>query len=336
MIKLAIRKLVEKKDLDEIEAKATMNIIMEGKATNAQIAAFLIALRMKNETVTEITEFAKVMRKKATKINAGSNLVDTCGTGGDCSGTFNISTAAAFVAAGAGVKIAKHGNRSVSSNSGSADVIEKLGVNIDITPKKMAECIEKANIGFLFALLLHGAMKYAVPVRKELGVRTVFNVLGPLTNPAGAEAQVLGVFDSNLTESLANVLKNLGTKRAFVVHGNDGLDEITTTTTTRISELNNDVVKTYDFNPGECGIRKANLEEIKCSSSAESAEIIQAVMDGKKGAARDIVILNAAAAIAASGKVDSIKDAISLAEESIDSGKAKQALEKLKVISNDS
>ena len=336
MIKLAIRKLVEKKDLDEIEAKATMNIIMEGKATNAQIAAFLIALRMKNETVTEITEFAKVMRKKATKINAGSNLVDTCGTGGDCSGTFNISTAAAFVAAGAGVKIAKHGNRSVSSNSGSADVIEKLGVNIDITPKKMAECIEKANIGFLFALLLHGAMKYAVPVRKELGVRTVFNVLGPLTNPAGAEAQVLGVFDSNLTESLANVLKNLGTKRAFVVHGNDGLDEITTTTTTRISELNNDVVKTYDFNPGEYGIRKANLEEIKCSSSAESAEIIQAVMDGKKGAARDIVILNAAAAIAASGKVDSIKDAISLAEESIDSGKAKQALEKLKVISNDS
>ena len=336
MIKLAIRKLVEKKDLDEIEAKATMNIIMEGKATNAQIAAFLIALRMKNETVTEITEFAKVMRKKATKINAGSNLVDTCGTGGDCSGTFNISTAAAFVAAGAGVKIAKHGNRSVSSNSGSADVIEKLGVNIDITPKKMAECIEKANIGFLFALLLHGAMKYAVPVRKELGVRTVFNVLGPLTNPAGAEAQVLGVFDSNLTESLANVLKNLGTKRAFVVHGNDGLDEITTTTTTRISELNNDVVKTYDFNPGEYGIRKANLEEIKCDSSEESAEIIISVLDGKKGAARDIVVLNAAAAIAASGKVDSIKDAISLAEESIDSGKAKQALEKLKVISNDS
>ena len=336
MIKLAIRKLVEKKDLDEIEAKATMNIIMEGKATNAQIAAFLIALRMKNETVTEITEFAKVMRKKATKINAGSNLVDTCGTGGDCSGTFNISTAAAFVAAGAGVKIAKHGNRSVSSNSGSADVIEKLGVNIDITPKKMAECIEKANIGFLFALLLHGAMKYAVPVRKELGVRTVFNVLGPLTNPAGAEAQVLGVFDSNLTESLANVLKNLGTKRAFVVHGNDGLDEITTTTTTRISELNNDVVKTYDFNPGEYGIRKANLEEIKCDSSEESAEIIISVLDGKKGAARDIVVLNAAAAIAASGKVDNIKDAISLAEESIDAGKAKQALEKLKVISNDS
>lgn len=330
MIKEAIAKVVEKKNLTEDEMVSVMREIMEGEATPAQIAAFITALRMKGETVDEITGAARVMREKALKVKTkASVVVDTCGTGGDESFTFNISTAAAFVAAGAGLTVAKHGNRSVSSKSGSADVLKSLGVNIEAEVERVEECLDNIGIGFLFAPMMHGAMKHAAPVRREIGIRTIFNILGPLTNPAGARYQVLGVYRSELTEVLANVLKNLGSARAFVVSGNDGLDEMTLTTETKVSELKDGKVNTYSIKPEEFGMTRCKLFELQGGEPDDNARIIHEILKGDKGAKRDVVVLNAAAAIVASGMAKDIKEGIKLAEEAIDSGKAMDKLEKL-------
>jgi len=335
MIKEAIAKVVEKKDLREDEMVSVMREIMEGEATPAQIAAFITALRMKGETVDEITGAARVMREKALKVKTrASVVVDTCGTGGDESFTFNISTAAAFVAAGAGLTVAKHGNRSISSKSGSADVLKSLGVNIEAEVQRVEECLDNIGIGFLFAPMMHGAMKHAAPVRREIGIRTIFNILGPLTNPAGAQYQVLGVYRSELTEVLANVLKNLGSTRAFVVSGNDGLDEMTLTSETKVSELKDGKVKTYSIKPEEFGMTRCKLFELQGGEPDDNARIISAILKGDKGPKRDVVVLNAAAAIVASGMAKDIKEGIKLAEEAIDSGKALEKLEKLIEITN--
>ena len=335
MIKEAIAKTVERKNLTEDEMVSVMREIMEGEATPAQIASIITALRMKGETVDEITGAARVMREKALKVKTkASVVVDTCGTGGDESFTFNISTAAAFVAAGAGLTVAKHGNRSVSSKSGSADVLKSLGVNIEAEVQKVEECLDSIGIGFLFAPLMHGAMKYAAPVRREIGIRTIFNILGPLTNPAGARYQVLGVYRSELTEVLANVLKNLGSTRAFVVSGNDGLDEMTLTSETKVSELKDGKVKTYSIKPEEFGMTRCKLFELQGGDPDDNAGIIREILKGEKGPKRDVVVLNAAAAITASGMAKDIKEGVRLAEESIDSGKALEKLERLTEITN--
>ena len=331
MIQEAIQKVVNGEDLTEQQAIDVMNIIMGGEATDAQIASFITALRLKGETIEEITGCARVMREKATKIQTNRPLVvDTCGTGGDGAHTFNISTTAAFVAAGAGVPIAKHGNRSVSSRSGSADVLKTLGVNIEVEPDVISRCVDEIGIGFLFAPLLHGAMKYAIGPRREIGIRTIFNILGPLTNPAGAQAQVLGVYDANLTEPLAKVLNNLGSKHVFVVHGEDGLDEITTTTDTQVSELANGEVRTYTLNPEEVGIPKATAQDLIGGMPEENATMTLDVLQGKSGPKRDIVLLNAAAAIVAGGKADNLHQGIIMAADAIDSGRALEKLEALK------
>ena len=287
-IQEAISKVVVKEDLTENEMVDVMNEIMGGEATGAQIGSFITALRMKSETIEEITGAVRVMREKATAIDsgvdtaAGNVLVDTCGTGGDSSGTFNVSTTTAFVVAGAGIPVAKHGNRSISSNCGSADVLEAIGVKLDISPKKVGQCIQEIGIGFLFAPALHGAMKHAIGPRKEMGIRTIFNILGPLTNPAGANVQVLGVFSSDLTEPLAHVLHKLGSKRALVVHGEGNLDELTVTGLTKVSELMNGKVTTYAINPEDFGLNKAKLEDLQGGSNAEeAAKQMRAVLEGK-------------------------------------------------------
>ncbi len=332
MIKKALLKLVEKKDLTEQQMIDTMEFIMEGRASPAQIAAFLIALRMKGETISEITGAARVMRKKAIKINVNTEgpIVDTCGTGGDGKHTFNVSTAVAFVVAGAGLNVAKHGNRSVSSKCGSADVLEELGIKLDIPPKSVAECIEEIGIGFLFAQRLHPAMKYAASARSEIGLRTIFNILGPLTNPASATAQLLGVYDRSLISPLAYVLKNLGSKGALVVHGEGGYDEITITGKSYISELKQGRVLEYEIDPGEFGLNIASSQEVKGGDIKTNADILMKILGGKeKGTKYDMVLLNAAAAFKAASLVNDFKDGILLARKSIDSGKALEKLEKL-------
>lgn len=335
MIKEAILKIVKGSDLTEQEMIHVMNEIMTGGAAPSQIAAFITALRIKGETVSEITGAARVMREKATRISAPSDdVVDTCGTGGDESMTFNISTAAAFVAAGAGVIVAKHGNRSVSSKSGSADVLRSLGVNIEAEVSRVEECIKEAGIGFLFAPLLHGAMKYAAIVRREIGIRTIFNILGPLTNPAGAKRQVVGVYDPALTDMLAKVLYNLGSRRAFIVHGEDGLDEITLTGETRVTELNEGAIKTYHIRPEDFGFERCAPDELKGGDPDVNAGIILDMLKGKKDAKRDIVLLNGAAAITAAGKTHNLKEGIAIARGAVDSGEALKRLEKLKEVTN--
>ncbi|PKM81787.1 MAG: anthranilate phosphoribosyltransferase [Firmicutes bacterium HGW-Firmicutes-14] len=330
MIKEAINKVVRGRDLTEQEAVELMEDIMSGKATDAQIAAFITALRIKGETVDEITGFARVMRQKATAVRTGHPLLlDTCGTGGDGSHTFNISTTVAFVVAGAGVPVAKHGNRSVSSRSGSADVLEALGVNINIAPEQVGECIDNAGIGFLFAPALHGAMKYAIGPRREIGIRTVFNILGPLTNPAGAQAQVLGVYDPSLTEVMAGVLANLGTRSAFVVHGEGGLDEASTLGQTRISEVREGRVTTYYLNPRDYGIAYTTIEKLKGGTAEENAVITGNILQGETGPRRDIVLLNAALALVASGVARAVEEGLALAASAIDTGKAAEVLDKL-------
>lgn len=334
MIQEAIKKLIAKQNLTSKEAESVMNEIMSAKATNAQIGGFLVALRLKGETIDEITAFAKVMREKASTIKPKGLVVDTCGTGGDEAKTFNISTTAAFVVAGAGIKVAKHGNKSVSSSCGSADVLKELGINIELKPEKVEQCINEVGIGFMFAPLFHGAMKYAIGPRKELGIRTVFNVLGPLTNPANAQAQIVGVFDEKLTEPLAEVLGRLGSKHAFVVHGN-GLDEITISGQTTVSEYKDGHVKTYKLNPVELGIKLASREELLGGTPEKCSQIIMDILQGKeKGPKRDIVLLNASAAIIAAGKADNFKDALKIAADSIGSGNALKKLEELKAWSN--
>jgi len=335
MIQEGIQKLIAGQDLGREEARAVMDQIMSGGATDAQIGAFLVALRIKGETVDEIAGCAQAMREKATPIKTSRmDLIDTCGTGGDGSGTFNISTTVAFVACGAGLAVAKHGNRSISSACGSADVLAELGVNIEAAPEKVGECIDEVGIGFLFAVALHGAMKHAIGPRKELATRTVFNALGPLTNPAGAKRQLIGVYDGNLTDVVAGVLGELGSERAFVAHGADGLDEITLTGPTHISELNSGQVSTSEINPGDFGLEVVSVEALAGGDAAQNAQILRDILDGKQGPQRDVVLLNAAAAIAAGGLADDMAGGIEIARESIDSGRARQALERLVEVSN--
>jgi anthranilate phosphoribosyltransferase len=313
-----------------------MDTIMRGDATPSQIAAFITALRMKGETVEEITGCAEKMREHAVNIHPRqNNLVDTCGTGGDVSGTFNISTVSAFVAAGAGIPIAKHGNRSVSSRSGSADLLEALGVKIDLDPKKVEECISTVGIGFIFAPNFHKAMRFAMPSRKEIGIRTIFNILGPLTNPARATAQVLGVFHADLTGMLAEVLKNLGGKHALVVHGMDGLDEISISKETKVSHLKEGKIDNYFIRPEDYNIPLAKREEILGGSASENAEIAIKILRGEgKKSQRDVVLLNAGAAIFVGGGAKDIKSGIKLAERSIDSGAASKKLEEMIAFTN--
>jgi anthranilate phosphoribosyltransferase len=344
MIKEAIAKVVRGNDLTEVEMEKVMDEIMSGTATPAQIGSFVTALRMKGETVDEITGAARAMRAKAIKIRLNDHMVnvdrdeinvedetilDTCGTGGDATNTFNVSTACAFVAAGAGVSVAKHGNRAVSSLCGSADVIENLGVKLDITSSDVERCIKEVGIGFLYAPIFHGAMRYAAGPRQEIGVRTIFNLLGPLTNPAGASAQVLGVYDPTLTEKIAHVLKRLGSREAFVVCGEGTLDEISTCGPTRISHLKNGEVRTFDLTPEEVGLRRATPEAIKGGNAIENAQIIREILNGQQGPKRDIVLLNAAAAFMAVGLDSNFKEGIERAKISIDSGQAKEKLEQL-------
>ncbi len=330
-IQAAIRKLIEMRDLTEGEAEAAMKCIMSGEATQAQIGSFLTALRMKGETIEEITAFARVMREFAARITPKVDdiLVDTCGTGGDKVKTFNISTAAMFVAAGAGIRIAKHGNRSVTSKAGSADVIEAMGVRIDLPPDEVQRCIESIGIGFMFAPRFHGAMKYATPVRREMGIRTVFNILGPLTNPASAQAQVMGVFDGALTEKLAHVLGRLGCKRAVVVHGLDGLDEISTLGETQISELKDGKVRTFKLKPEDLGIKRTSVETIAGKDLEENVRMLIRVLRGEQGPRRDIVLLNAAAAIVVGGKARDLRQGLAIAAGTIDSGRAYEKVAQL-------
>jgi len=332
MIKAAIQKVVEGASLTEQEMTAVMNQIMDGQASDSQIASFITALRIKGETVGEITAAAKVMRHKALSIPVTGNddLVDIVGTGGDMAGTFNISTAAAFVACGAGLRVAKHGNRSASSRCGSADVIEKLEINIEISPESIGRCIDEVGIGFLYAPKLHLAMKYAAAARKETGLRSIFNILGPLTNPADADIQVLGVYDEGLTGLLAKVLKELGRKRALVVHGHDGLDEITLSSETKVCELKDGNVLSYNIKPQELGLPLIDLKDIQGGTSDENAEIILRILKKEKSPHRDIVCVNAGAAIMASGRANDLKDGTAMAYAAIDSGQALQKLNALK------
>ncbi|HLG43848.1 MAG TPA: anthranilate phosphoribosyltransferase [Nitrospirales bacterium] len=330
MIKDAIAKLVDRQNLTEAEAEAVMHEIMDGKASPAQIAAYLTALRMKGETVEEITGSARAMREKATRIRVNDPMVvDTCGTGGDGAATFNVSTTVAFVVAGAGLTVAKHGNRAVSSRSGSADVLKCLGVRVDLPPERVEECVNDIGIGFLFAPLFHGAMKHAMGPRQEIGVRTIFNLLGPLTNPAGASIQVLGVYDEALTETLAKVLVKLGSRHCYVVHGMDGLDEITLTDRTRVSEGKGGRITNYFIEPRDFGLERARLKDLAGGDAEENARIIRDILGGREGPRLQLVLLNAAPAMVACGKAATLLDGIKRAQEAIRSGAAMEKLESL-------
>jgi anthranilate phosphoribosyltransferase len=326
----AISRIIGRQNLTSEEAGEIMGTIMEGKATPAQIGAFLTALRMKGEIPAEIAAFAQVMRRHAVTVTpvTGKTLVDTCGTGGDGTHTFNISTASAFVAAGAGVPIVKHGNRSVSSACGSADVLAALGVNLAVNPRHLAQIVEDVGIVFLFAPNHHPAMRHVMPARQELGYRTVFNILGPLANPAGAQAQVLGVYSPDLTPTMAEVLRVLGLSRAMVVHG-AGLDEITTTGDTIVSELNTGSIRSYSLNCSTFGIPPANLSDLKGGDASENARIIREILDSERGACRDIVLMNAGAAIYVGGQARDLHEGIALAGASVDSGRAHARLNAL-------
>jgi anthranilate phosphoribosyltransferase len=337
----AIRTLVERRDLTRMEAAAAMEAIMSGGATHAQVAAFLTALRMKGETVDELTGLAEVMRLKVARVRTRAEveasltgtdremLIDTCGTGGDATGTFNISTATAFVVAGTGLKVAKHGNRSASSLCGSADVVETLGINLELPPARVAQCVDEVGIGFLYAPLLHTAMKHVMPARREIGIRTVFNLLGPLTNPAGANAQVIGVSARHLVEPLARVLAELGTVRAFVVHGADGLDEISTTGESWVAEVREGLVRTAAVRPEDFGVSRASIGDLRGGDREENAEIIRRILAGDPGPKRDIVVVNSAAALVAGSRARDFKEGAQQAAQSIDSGAARQKLEGL-------
>ena len=331
----SLQSIVLGNDLSEQEMVDAMTEVMDGQVGDTQLAAFLTALQVKKEKVPEIVGAAKVMREKAEKVKVkASHIVDTCGTGGDGADTFNISTAVAFVVAGASVTVAKHGNRAVSSKSGSADVLKCMGVNIEASLSTVERCIEETGIGFLFAPLMHKAMKHAATVRKELGFRTLFNLLGPLTNPANVHSQVLGVYDSRWVNPLAKVLRDLGSCRALVVHGFDGLDEITLTSETQVSELKNDNVTSFTIDPKEYGYSLCSANDLKGGSPKENAGIIRDILNGTKGPKADIVILNAAAAIYVGGKADSIEKGILVAANSIDSGAANKKFEQLCQMSN--
>jgi anthranilate phosphoribosyltransferase len=330
-----IRAVTEGKNLSGEDMVAVMRAIMTGEATQAQIGGFLVGLRMKGETIEEIAAAASVMRELATPVSVDStHLVDTCGTGGDGSETFNISTASAFVVAGAGGKVAKHGNRSVSSKSGSADVLEAAGVNLDLTPEQIARCIEETGVGFMFAPKHHGAMKHAIGPRREMGVRTVFNLLGPLTNPAGALNQLIGVFSAEWTEPLAKVLGQLGSRHVLVVHSDDGLDELSVGATTRVAELKHGKVSSTTIEPGDVGLEQHDKSMLLVESPQQSLQTIRQVLADEAGAARDVVCLNAGAAIYVAGLAKDIASGVEKAKQSISSGAAAQRLEGLVNISN--
>lgn len=343
MIKSAIAKVVEKQDLTEGEMVEVMNQIMGGEATPAQVGSFITALRMKGETVEEIRGAARVMRDHATPVKVGSTLdldredinldretiLDTCGTGGSGTRSFNISTTVAFVVAACGVKVAKHGNRSVSSACGSADVLESLGVDLNVSPDQVAASIDQVGVGFLFAPALHGAMKHAIGPRREIGIRTIFNILGPLTNPAGADCQVLGVYREDLVEPLAIVLSGLGCRRGFVVHGSDGMDEITLTGSTFVASINNGNVETERINPQDFGLACCDLSDLQGGDAACNAAIVKGVLSGAPGPKRDVVLLNAAYALIAAGVAADPLGGLEMAAEAIDSGRALQRLDDL-------
>ncbi len=342
VFKEALEQVLARQDLSHTDMLALMQQMMGGELMPAQIAGLVIALRQKGESVDEITAAAEVMRRLSTKVEIAdkTHLIDTCGTGGDGIQTFNVSTCAAFVAAAAGAKVAKHGGRSVSSTCGSADVLEALGVNVNLTPEQVAKCVNEIGIGFMFAPNHHSAMKHAAPVRRELGVRTIFNLLGPLTNPANAKRQVMGVFSKDLTLKLAKVLQNLGAEHVLVVHGADGLDEISFTGDTYAAELKNGKISEYTLNPAQFGLKLHALKSIRVENAAESKAMILDVLDGKAGAgtqsaARDIVLLNAGAAIYIAGLQANIHEGIEHAAKVIDNGAAKEKLDALVRLSND-
>jgi anthranilate phosphoribosyltransferase len=349
MIKKAIAKAVEHENLSEGEMIEVMGQIMSGECTPAQIGAFITALRMKGETVEEITGAARVMRERATPIRVGKGvldidrddinidretILDVVGTGGDGTNTFNISTTVSFIVSACGVKVAKHGNRSVSSACGSADVLEKLGINLDVTPETVENCINQIGIGFLFAPALHSAMKHAIGPRREIGIRTIFNILGPLTNPAGADCQVMGVYRADLVEKMAGVLHKLGCKHGFVVHGSDGMDEITLTGETLIAEVTPHGVTVRSVSPEQFGLTRCTMAVLKGGDAAVNAAIVTAVLAGEEGPRRDIVLLNAAYALVAAGAVDTPSAGLAVAAEAIDSGRALQQVEKLAALTN--
>jgi len=333
MIKEAINLVVGGINLSESEMAECMKEIMEGMATDSQIGALLTGLRMKGETVDEITGAARIMREKAAKISAPEGVLDTCGTGGDTSHTFNISTTTALVVAAAGIPVAKHGNRAVSSRSGSADVLEALGIKIDLPPAKVEQCLFETGFGFMFAPLFHPAMKYAVGPRRELGIRTIFNILGPLTNPAGAKRQILGVFSGRLTETLASVLGNLGADDALVVHGEDGLDEITISTGTMASRYTQGKVENLIISPEDFGLSRGTVQDMVGGDKDENARITLQILEGESGRKRDVVLMNAAAAILVSGKAEDLRTSYAIAREAIDSGRALKKLEEIRKVS---
>ena len=329
-IQNAIQSVIDKKNLNNDEMRDVMQSIMTGECTDAQIAGFLVGLRSKGETVDEITAAAHVMRELASHVHINhENLIDTCGTGGDGHNTFNISTTAAFVVAAAGGYVAKHGNRSVSSKSGSADVLETAGVKLELTPEQVAQCVDEIGIGFMFAPMHHSAMKHATGPRKELGVRTVFNVLGPLTNPAGAKRQVMGVFSHDWLETLANVLKNLGSEQVMIVHSEDGMDEISISAATNIAELKDGKIKTYQIEPEQFNMQRADISTLAVEDVEESFKVMQAVFDNQGGPTQDIVLLNAGAAIYTAGIEDTLAAGIATARQVIENGSAKAKLDEL-------
>jgi len=326
-IKTALEALVnEERDLSEVEASEVMHEIFSGEVTPAQLAAFLVALRMKGETVEEVAGMARVMRERALHVKVAGPLVDTCGTGGDSRGTFNVSTTAAFVAAGAGARVAKHGNRAMTSGCGSADVLEALGAKIDLGPDQVAQCIEETGFGFMFAQTYHPSMKHAAPTRRELGLRTVFNILGPLTNPAGAKHQVLGVARPEVAPLMVAVLERLGSKHVLVVHGHDGSDELTLDGPGEVYELNHGDVNEYTVSSEDLGLGTALPAAIRGGTPEQNARMVTAVLDGEQGPARDVVVLNAAAALIAIDKAKDFPAGIALAGEAIDSGEARKRL----------
>jgi anthranilate phosphoribosyltransferase len=335
MIKESIARLVEGTSLDAAEAAQVMSEIMTGEATPSQIGAFITALRMKGETVAEITGMARTMRAHAVAVKTPGPVVDTCGTGGDGAGTFNISTAAAVVAAAAGVTVAKHGNRAMSSRCGSADVLEAAGVNIELDGEGVSQCLAQTGIAFMFAPAFHPATKYAGPTRREIGIRTVFNILGPLTNPAKPFAQVLGVADPSLLEKMASTLGELGLKRALVVHGEDGLDEITTCGRTRVAELKNNILSTHTIDPAELGLKLSSRESLKGGSAEDNVKLLAELLDGVTGPKRDAVLLNTAAVLLVAGRVNDLKEGLSAAGETIDSGRAKAKLAEFAAVSQE-
>ena len=349
MIRKAIAKVVERENLSEGEMIEVMNQIMSGESTPAQVGSFITALRMKGETVEEITGAARVMRERVTPIRVGKNvldmdrddinidretILDVVGTGGDGTNTFNVSTTVVFVVAACGVKVAKHGNRSVSSICGSADVLERMGVNLDIAPEIVEKCIAEIGVGFLFAPALHGAMKHAIAPRREIGIRTIFNILGPLTNPAGADCQVMGVYKADLVEKLAGVLHKLGCRHGFVVHGLDGMDEITMTSDTLMAEVTPDGVSLGTICPEQFGLSRCKMDALRGGDAAANAAIVKSVLGGEQGARRDIVLLNSAYALVAAGTVTSPEQGLTLAANAIDSGKAMDQLQKLVKLTN--